>query len=187
MTNVLVLGGTGMLRALVLRLLAEPKQVFVLARKPEGLRVLTELAQDDARHLTTMALDYHDLDRVGHWVAHVQLMHGPIDQVVAWVGGDREAVLSVVDQQIYQYRRSFWDLYDIRGSRAYVDPPPVPPLHPNCRYHRIILGFQVDHGTSRWLTHDEISGGIFQAMGPAPADTVVIGRVDPWKLRPTEE
>ncbi len=187
MTNILVLGGTGMLRGVVLRLLAEPSDVFVLARNPEGLRALTELAQDDARHLTTIALDYHDRDRLGRWVAHVQLMHGPIDQVVAWVGGNREAVLSVVNEEIYQYRRSPWDLYDIRGSRAYVDKPPLPLLHANCRYHRIILGFHVDDGRSRWLTHEEISGGIYQAMRKGSDDTVVIGTVEPWELRPREE
>ncbi|NMP21117.1 SDR family NAD(P)-dependent oxidoreductase [Sulfobacillus harzensis] len=186
MTNVLVLGGTGMLRGLVLRLLEEPNEVFVLARRPEGLRALSEEAQAAAERLTPMALDYHDLDRLGHWVAHVQLMHGPIDQVVAWVAGDRNQVLSVVDTEIYRYRHSPWDLFDIHGSRAAMEPRPVPQLHDNCRYHRVILGFRVEAEGSRWLSHQEIVDGVWRAMAHPEKETIV-GQVLPVDLRPPSD
>lgn len=50
-------------------------------------------------------------------------------------------------------------------------------------YRQVILGFAVEGGRSRWLTHDEISGGVVAAVR-ADEPYRVVGTVDPWSLRP---
>lgn len=32
------------------------------------------------------------------------------------------------------------------------------------RYHQVQLGFQVVNGERRWLTHEEIAGGVVEAI-----------------------
>ncbi|MCL5115791.1 MAG: short-chain dehydrogenase [Firmicutes bacterium] len=183
MENALVIGGTGMLRGVVLKLLEDSCQVFVIARHRDALHALQEEAGAAVERLTVMAMDYHDLERLGRWIAHIQLMHGPLDRVIAWVHDDAAAVLRVVDHEVYLYRRSPWNLFHVVGSRAAVDPPQLPTLSENCRYHQVILGFIQESGSSRWLTHQEIVSGVYDAV-KHPADFTVVGTVEPYENRP---
>jgi hypothetical protein len=50
-------------------------------------------------------------------------------------------------------------------------------------YHEVILGFIVDRGTSRWLTHDEISAGVLAAIDRG-APRSIVGTTRPWSARP---
>jgi hypothetical protein len=54
---------------------------------------------------------------------------------------------------------------------------------PDCALRQVILGFQVENGRARWLTDDEISGGVLRAVR-MDAIFSVIGQVDPWTARP---
>jgi len=54
---------------------------------------------------------------------------------------------------------------------------------PACRLRQVVLGFQVEPGGSRWLTHDEISGGVLNAIAE-DLEFSVIGRTNPWAARP---
>jgi len=54
---------------------------------------------------------------------------------------------------------------------------------PGVRWHAIRLGFQLEAGGARWLTHEEICAGTLQAISNGPP-IATIGRVAPWKLRP---
>lgn len=183
MRNALILGGTGMLRDLSLKLLEDQFQVFLVARHADALANLQEDAGALARYLTLAALDYHQYDRLARWVAHVQLMNGPIDRVVAWIHGDNEPVLDVVDREVALYRQSSWDLYHVLGIRAGVEVIVPPRLSPNCRYHRVILGYVPSMGASRWLTHREIVEGVYGALNHGSEETVV-GQIHPYDARP---
>ncbi len=52
-----------------------------------------------------------------------------------------------------------------------------------CYYRQVQLGFVIENGHSRWLTHKEISHGIIDCI---QKDTLlyVVGTVEPWEFRP---
>ena len=52
-----------------------------------------------------------------------------------------------------------------------------------CIYHRIILGFILEDTYGRWLTHEEIADGVIKGIESKRAEWIV-GRVEPWELRP---
>lgn len=53
----------------------------------------------------------------------------------------------------------------------------------NIRYREIILGFVIEGGVSRWLSHAEISAGVLAAVD-ADQPRTIIGTVEPWHRRP---
>jgi len=172
--NVLVLGGTGMLSGLVLRYLTDGDRVFVVARRREPLDQLVEQAGATADRLTPIALDYHDTERLGRWLAHGQLMHGPLDQVVAWIHGDPTPLWQVLQQEVRAYRQGGWDVFHILGHHAWDQPGEKPfVFDEGCRYHRVILGAVREDASWRWLTHAEIVEGIWSAVQTSAAVTRV--------------
>ena len=54
---------------------------------------------------------------------------------------------------------------------------------PGIDWRAICLGFVRESGTSRWLSHDEISSGALSAIRLA-TPVYTIGQTAPWKLRP---
>ena len=47
----------------------------------------------------------------------------------------------------------------------------------------LALGFQLEGERSRWLTHEEISSGIIEAL-ERQASRSIVGVVEPWEMRP---
>ncbi len=52
------------------------------------------------------------------------------------------------------------------------------------KYRTILLGFKLENDTSRWLTDEEISGGVLRAMAERH-DNFVVGAIEPWEKRPS--
>ena len=53
----------------------------------------------------------------------------------------------------------------------------------NVEYRRVVLGFKIEDGNSRWLTNDEISEGVIHAI-KNDLSLHVIGETEPWEKRP---
>lgn len=53
----------------------------------------------------------------------------------------------------------------------------------NIEYEQVILGFMIENGASRWLTHAEICVGVMRAVEDSKAVSVV-GVTEPWSARP---
>jgi hypothetical protein len=53
----------------------------------------------------------------------------------------------------------------------------------HCLRHYVQLGFIIENGHSRWLTHEEISAGVIQAICTKKPVTQV-GLLEPWEMRP---
>ncbi len=183
MRRALLLGCTGMLAELPIRLAADNFQVAMVGRNRQKLQGVQSAAGALADRITLLVLDYQNRERLARWVAHVQLIEGPIDTVVAWIHGDQELVLATVVQEVERYRQSAWDLYLIQGIAGSLQPGPSPGVGDYGRFHQVILGYQVDGERSRWLTHEEIVQGTWQALQDGGATTVV-GRVSPYSGRP---
>lgn len=182
MRQAIVLGGTGMLKGVTLGLLADRYQVAVIGRTQARLKGLQHEA-GQSPFLTPLSLDYHDTDRLARWLAHTQLMQGPVDLVVAWVKEPSEPVFSVLSKEVSAYRNTPWRLVHVLGSSAsrHHVAPALPDL---CRYQTVILGFQRDRGQSRWLTHEEISLGVLEAVR-SENPLSIVGIVEPWDFRPS--
>ena len=54
---------------------------------------------------------------------------------------------------------------------------------PGIDWHAVCLGFVREGKTSRWLTHEEISGGALSAIR-LKTPVYTIGQTAPWKFRP---
>ena len=50
-------------------------------------------------------------------------------------------------------------------------------------YFQVVLGFKKEAGSSRWLTNDEISDGVLEAIKLREM-CHIIGTVTPWDQRP---
>ncbi len=85
-----------------------------------------------------------------------------------------------------QLNNGEWEIFDIKGSRASRPTENVIPNYPDqCIYREIILGFvyREENDRSRWLTHEEISEGVLNAIR-LQQDRYIIGQIEPWVKRP---
>ena len=183
MSHALIVGGTGMLSGATLALAREFDVVSVVARGHRRLDELALLASGGGGDLNALRLDYSDADRLGDALAGAQDSHGPFDLALGWIHG----TVPEAPRQVIRALRVGATFWHVLGSAA-ADPTAVADdrrLHPpeGVRYHQVILGFVVEGGRSRWLTNDEISAGVLDALRGA-ARCHVVGTVRSWSARP---
>ena len=171
-----------MLMSLCIELVNQGITVAAIARTPEGLDRLQLKSQGLEGRVVPMALDYHNLNRLSHWIAHFQLIEGPLDVVVAWIRHPVVPVLETIVAEVHAYRHIPWQLVHVVGSKNTMEPfswRPSPPA----QYQQVTLGFKIESGTSRWLTDQEIVDGVYAAIVDRQ-DFSVVGTVTPWERRP---
>jgi NAD(P)-dependent dehydrogenase (short-subunit alcohol dehydrogenase family) len=185
--HALVIGGTGMLRAVCLGLAAQGVATSVVAR---GQRALDAL-RADAAHLPSaihpIQADYTDLAALEAALRDAIRRRGPLSRAVCWVHGDDAPALTLTAG--LAAHPGGCDLLHVLGSAA-ADPTRLgAPLAdrlralPGLRYRRAILGFCPQPQGARWLTDAEIAAGVLDAVHNEQ-DTTVIGAVHPWSARP---
>ncbi|QRG69449.1 short-chain dehydrogenase [Brevibacillus choshinensis] len=176
----LVVGGSGMLADATIWLAREGYHVSVVGRDRGRLeRVANDSSTPD--RFTLLDLDYQDSTALLQAMARLQSDRGEMDLVVAWIHQTAPEALSII-QRAFSGQEKAWRLYHVCGSRAWIDPPTVQEV-PSCLYRRIILGFVPGEPASRWLTNDEIAGGVVQAI-KADRPQSIVGSVEPWEKRP---
>lgn len=184
MQRAIVVGGSGMLAAVSSGLVKERGMtVGVIARTQKSLDRLEAIPSGFAGRLVPMALDYHNVDRLRHWIGHFQLMEGPIDLVVAWIHQPVVPVLEAVISEVEAYRHMPWRLVHVVGSQAGFEAPGIVTFSSWCAYQRVILGFVLEGNSSRWLLHSEISQGVLRAI-QSDQPTSVVGTLEPPDRRP---
>jgi hypothetical protein len=179
--HALVVGGTGMLSGLTHHLLTEAKTVSLVARRPERLRAPTI-----KERLNPIALDYSQSARLADSIRHAIAAHGPIQLAVCWIHSSAPDALPTLLTELARPGLPF-RLFHVRGSAA-MDPSALPNpvldrLPEVCQYRQVVLGFVLEGNHSRWLTNEEISAGVIQAVA-SDAHTYIVGTVRPWSLRP---
>lgn len=169
--HTLVVGGTGMLSGLCEALAGDGGRLSLLSRQasgPDGI-----------------ACDYHDAASFAAALKAAVARSGPIDQAVAWFHTLKIEAPRLLAEQV-QGR-----LFQVLGSAA-ADPAHPWRLEtarkvaeglPGCDLRQVVLGFKVEPEGSRWLTHDEISGGVLEAMR-ADRSLTIIGQTQPWSAKP---
>ena len=158
MKHALVIGGSGMLAGTVLWLAEVGYHVSIIGRDAEKMSRLTE--QTPAR-LSAVLVDYRDNLRLKEALRSSIADHGDFDLVVAWIHSDAADALTCMLSAL----RGGTDVFHALGSRSNSsDVRNGLTIPEDVRYHQVQLGFQVVKGERRWLTHEEIAGGVVKAI-----------------------
>ena len=146
-----VVGGTGMLAGLTSALAAHGRPVTSIARRSADL----------GPGVTAVRLDYRDNASLSAGLARAVEERGPVDLAVCWIHADAPEAPRTVAGVLAPGAR----LVQVFGTRAW--PLLDVPLH--VAYRQVLLGSR----GGRWLTHDEISAGVLEALDADRPLTVV--------------
>lgn len=181
--TVIVIGGTGMLRAAVRTLVERGNTVVAAARRPgrgaplgattgeyvpvEGQWAEPEMLIDAIR---TALIQRGTLDSGVHGA--IIWIHTPHRQAVL---NELERVLGSDATVLQLWGSATKDPREVMGEEDRADRP--------WRTRHLFLGYQRDLGGSRWLTSEEISSATVRAWD-GEDDYFIAGRIDPWGHRP---
>lgn len=179
MKHALVIGGTGMLAQASVWLSENSYHVSVIGRNPKKMQ---QMLEQNTLQLTPVLVDYTNTEELAEQIRCTQQKNGPIELVVAWVHSTGPQVIPCVMEMLaanqpvafFHVSGSSSNLKDIKAKTSV-------PKH--VLYHQIQLGFKRENGISRWLTHEEISQGVIDALLSGKPESV-IGMTEPWDLRP---
>ncbi|MED3623601.1 short-chain dehydrogenase [Neobacillus thermocopriae] len=182
MKHALVIGGTGMLSKVSLWLIENGYHVSVIARNAERMKKLIQEAGSDGR-VTPLFVDYRDSDDLKKNIHQTIKQNGNINIVVAWIHSIAENALQIIVNEVTKGNTD-WELFHILGSRANLEEIKKKAVVPiNCKYYQVQLGFKMEGTRSRWLTNEEISEGIIEAI-KKKKNMFMIGQMEPWEKRP---
>jgi len=180
--HALVVGGTGMLAGVVRALVTRGWRVSVLARRASAFAM---------RNPGVSGLDcnYNDTDALVATLNRARDGEGAIDLAVGWFHTLGPAPMLATRTGSLGTPGRFFHLL---GSA--MDDPDHPERLPRaartaedaayCLYRQVLLGFVPEGDGARWLTNDEISAGVLQAIDEDAA-LFRIGVTRPWSLRPS--
>jgi hypothetical protein len=180
--HALVIGGTGMLSKVSLWLVKEGYNVSVIGRNSERMNQLINTSAKGAS-ITPLLVDYSYEIELSEQLKMAIKKNGPIDLVVAWIHSVGKNALNVISQEISSYSHT-WRLFHVLGSGSNLKEIKNKVNVPNnCFYRQVQLGFIIENGYSRWLTHEEICNGIIESISKDRLVTIV-GMLEPWEKRP---
>ncbi|GAB1512458.1 NAD-dependent epimerase/dehydratase family protein [Actinophytocola sp. KF-1] len=150
----LVLGGTGMLAGVAAALLDDGWHVVLPSRRRPAMPTTNGHAASWVKA---------DWTEPAELVATVsEALDGPADLLVAWV--HREVRVSVL-RAVAPLLAAGAPVVEVHGSASANPlggcPDPVLPDHPT---QQVVLGYVRHAGRTRWLTHDEVSAGVLDAV-----------------------
>ncbi|HDX9629971.1 TPA: short-chain dehydrogenase [Bacillus cereus] len=179
--HALVIGGTGMLKRVSMWLCEQGLHVSIIGRDEVKLEnVKRESAAPES--ITCLSLDYHNDDDIKLAIKSTIERNGPITLVIAWIHASAKGTLSLICREL-DLSSEICNVFHILGSEA-SRMPAQRIGGTRCSYHTIILGFILEDTYGRWLTHEEISDGVIKGI-ESKCDEWIVGRVEPWELRPT--
>lgn len=172
----LLIGATGMLADAARAVCARTDTAVVIARRAS--------ARPRADATLPIDADWSDepafaraLDRAAR--------HGPFDLALVWMH-PRAPALRARLAALMAPDAVFVEVLGSRASRPggiAEERLEAMRAHPRIRYRQVRLGFAIEAGARRWLTHEEISRAAIDALD---TDETVIeaGRHEPWEARP---
>ena len=140
--HALVVGGTGMLMGVV----------HFLARRGHSVTGVARHSIPLGAGATLVQLDYRDAEHLGAELARAVAERGPIELAVCWIHTDAPDAPRIVAEALAPGAR----LVQVFGTRVW--PLADVPLH--VAYRQVLLGSV----GGRWLTHEEISAGVLEAV-----------------------
>jgi len=160
-----------MLAGCVRSLLRAGSRVACLGRNSSRLKALADSIPDSARpRMSTHLCDYRNLNQLTQTLDTVLIEP---TAAICWVHSPAEPVLSVIHD-----RYPALDMLRVLGSSTQQTA-----AHSKEMERFVTLGFVIEQGRSRWLTHEEVSSGVYDAFVSARRESIV-GVIEPWDMRP---
>lgn len=182
--HVLVFGGTGMLAQATSWIVENATNTVVFGRNRQRLDFLKKRIK--SHRLQTEQLDYTCTDDLRKAIHQAYDQNGKIDRVVAWIHSTAPDAVNVIREQITKLQQDHpWTLVLIKGSSSNLASiiQQEEEYKDACTLQVVQLGFVIEGTTSRWLTHEEISNGVIEAI-KSRKSTTVVGTLEPWEMRP---
>jgi NAD(P)-dependent dehydrogenase (short-subunit alcohol dehydrogenase family) len=177
MAHHLVIGATGMLAETARTFAREGHTVSAVARTKKNLIELVKQTQVDDGVINPVALDYTETDALSQKLTEAITILGPIDTAVCWIHKDAPQALPAVGA-ILQAQAAPCRLFHILSHNKGVGKADsLVTEAKNISYRTITLGYKVEGAARRWLTDDEISWGILEAIYENRIEAV-IGQID---------
>jgi glycerol-3-phosphate dehydrogenase len=182
MKHALVVGGTGMLINASLWLNNHGYHVSVIGRNPERMQNLIKKSKNPTE-ITPILVDYKNDVEFKKQMEYIIQKKGTFDVVIAWVHSGVENVLELISEKNSKNNNK-WTLIHVLGSSSDLkEIKSEVPVADNCLYRQVQLGFIIENGHSRWLTNEEISIGVIEAMMNDKL-TNIVGVTEPYGKRP---
>jgi hypothetical protein len=182
-THTLVIGGTGMLRQASIELATQSKRLTSVAHTQRSLSALDAALPTGSGQHEMLSLDWSAPD---HFIAEIErhlAQTGPPDLVVAWIHQDHLALRLAARLGQSGHPLRFFHVIGSSGpnpsqmAQALLkDFEQAPHLH----YHQVILGAVKTNWGTRWLTNQEISAGVLEAI-TVQTPQFVVGTLDRWR------
>ena len=175
-----------MLREVSRQLAYDYDTVSVIGRNKHRMYALSREMEHLNGNLDPLLLDYTDYDELVQQLETTIERYGPIGLVVSWIHSTAPDAGRLIAEKINE---SGVDsiFYDVLGCE-YEDPSSEKTLPDFAsleyiKYRRVVTGFILEKGDSRWLTNEEISSGVMDAI-KNDREYSIIGTTEPWEKRP---
>ena len=162
--HALIIGGTGMLAGATRRLAERSHHITLVARSDGPMPALV-----GDTPATFVAVDYTDVDAFRAGLRTAREVVGSFDLVVAWLHTVGDPALEALSDLLEPPLR----FVHVLGSRGRDAPRPTIAAETQVFYQRVLLGHVVEGGERRWLSHDEISDGVWRAIGSTEAERII--------------
>lgn len=182
MKHALIIGGTGMLSDCCVQLAKQGYNLSIIARNEEKIDRLKRRIEP-IQKMTKLLVDYTEKDKLRTAIRKAIQIHGPVSLVVSWIHSTAPQAPQVVINEVSASGEPFRFFHILGSSSDPVAYKEALALPSQGHYRSVLLGFIKEKEGSRWLTHDEISNGVGEAIvNDEPFNTV--GQVEPWEERP---
>ncbi|MBE3001703.1 hypothetical protein IDM40_23835 [Nocardiopsis sp. HNM0947] len=176
--ELLVVGGTGMLRPAVHDLLDSGARVVLVARRPERAAA----GAPDRGRLVPVAADWKDPQRLGEAVREA-VVGRPVTEALLWVHTPHDEGVHRTLDPLLSPDATVVQLWGSAGADPRNSRPLPDQYSPPRSYRSVVLGFADTARGTRWLTDREISDGALRALRDTAPEQIV-GRVEPWSDHP---
>ena len=182
MKHALVVGGTGMLADVSLWLVKNGYHVSIIARNPERMNHLLKKVRSN-NDVTPLFVDYSNTNELQELIKYTITKNGRLDMVVAWIHSSAVDALPIIVAEASNQKPE-WDLFHVLGSSSKLEKIKREIILPHtCLYYQVQLGFILEGAQSRWLTNEEISEGVIEAI-KKKQNVLTVGQIEPLEQRP---
>jgi NAD(P)-dependent dehydrogenase (short-subunit alcohol dehydrogenase family) len=195
MPHLMVIGGSGMLRGVVLEFAGRGWDVSVVGRRAAPLAELAGAAAGLPGRIVPLRTDYSCLEPFVAALRERCVELGSPSVIVAWIHKTApDAPRRAAEELVAASDGGTIDFLHVLSRLRTRDPRDlsVPSPHPDhgaladlpgVSYRRAVLGWIVEPSGPRWLTHREIAAGVIDALDSGAAVTP-IGQVEPIESSP---
>ena len=163
--HVLIVGGTGMLKAVTEHHIRPGNIVSLVARNGEKLEGLKASSSQPAK-VNVIAQDYTETDAAINRVEKIIEDAGQVDLAILWIHSTGNAFRLKLKELLINTNKDV-KIFELAGSAA-IDHAALnnddQDRKYSANYRKIILGHAYTNDQFRWLTHEEICEGTLHAL-----------------------